>query len=128
MPAYDDRFFDPAAPVAFVTLRNPLTGSSETNVRMLMDSGADVTLLPVTAIERLGISAEANSVVEIVGFDGHLSVASVAKLEMLFLAKTFRGRFLLIDQSWGVLGRDVLNLVSLILDGPRLTWHENRRK
>jgi len=38
--------------------------------------------------------------------------------------KVFRGRFLMIDQNWGVVGRDILNLVSLLLDGPRLTWRE----
>jgi len=60
-------------------------------------------------------------------FDGSTSLASVVRLEMLFLNKTFKGRFLLIDQDWGVLGRDILNLVSLSLDGPNLTWHEQRR-
>lgn len=45
---------------------------------------------------------------------------------MRFLNKTFRGRFLLIDQDWGVLGRDILNLISLLLDGPNLNWKEQR--
>lgn len=44
-------------------------------------------------------------------FDGSISIASVVQLEMSFLRKTFRGRFLLIDQGWGVLGRDILNLL-----------------
>jgi len=45
---------------------------------------------------------------------------------MIFLNRTFRGRFLLIDQEWGVMGRDILNLVSLLLDGPNLTWSEHK--
>jgi hypothetical protein len=36
----------------------------------------------------------------------------------------FSGRFLLIDQEVGVLGRDILNHVCIILDGPNLRWEE----
>jgi hypothetical protein len=46
MPAYNDLLFDPPAPVAFLTLRNPANNVIVTNVPMLIDSGADVTLLP----------------------------------------------------------------------------------
>ena len=54
MPAYNREYFDPPAPVASVTLRYPATGVSLPNVLMLMDSGADVTLLPQATVERLG--------------------------------------------------------------------------
>jgi hypothetical protein len=43
---------------------------------------------------------------------------------MMFGRKTFKGRFLLIDQEWGVLGRDVLNHIVPVLDGPNQTWDE----
>jgi hypothetical protein len=59
MPAYDDTLFDPPAPLARVTLRNPSS--------------------------RLALSDVPN---------------------------------------WGVMGRDVLNLVALLFDGPNLTWNE----
>jgi len=45
---------------------------------------------------------------------------------MIFLNRTFRGRFLLINQERGVMGRDILNRVSLLLDGPDLSWSERR--
>jgi hypothetical protein len=39
-----------------------------------------------------------------------------------FSIRRFRGQFLLIDQDLGIIGRNVLNFVSLLFDGPRLTW------
>jgi len=45
----------------------------------------------------------------------------------MFLRRTFRGDFLAIDQPWGILGRNVLNAISLILDGPRQQWDEHRK-
>ncbi len=64
----------------------------------------------------------ADQVYELMGFDGMVSDAAVARLEMLLLNRTFRGQFLLIDQEWGIVGRDVLNLLAIVLDGPKLNW------
>ena len=55
MPAYDDDGFAPAAPVARVLHRHPESGESIADVPMLIDSGADATLLPKSAVESLGI-------------------------------------------------------------------------
>jgi hypothetical protein len=49
-------------------------------------------------------------------------------MELIFCRRTFRGQFLLTDQECGVLGRNVLNAVSLLLDGPHLAWDEHRRQ
>jgi predicted aspartyl protease len=58
MPDYDSENFDPPAPVAYVTLRNPVTGVSLPEVPMLIDTGADATLLPQEYVEQLGIDAD----------------------------------------------------------------------
>ena len=50
--------------------------------------------------------------------------APVVRLELRFSRRTFRGQFLLVDQAWGILGRNVLNAVAVLLDGPNLAWHE----
>lgn len=55
MPEYDAENFDPPAPVVYVILRNPATGASLQNVPMLIDTGADVTVLPRTYVEQLEI-------------------------------------------------------------------------
>jgi hypothetical protein len=124
MPAYDRTWFEPPAPLARITVRNPDGGAAVSGVPMLLDSGADVTLLPADAVKSLGLTPIAGKQYELVGFDGSTSLASVVRLEIVFGRRTFRGQFVLIDQAWGVLGRNVLNAVALTLDGPNLAWYE----
>jgi hypothetical protein len=126
MPEYDDTRFTPPAPLASVTLRDPETGGELSQVLLLIDSGADVTLLPAGAVKTLGVREEVGRRYALVGFDGSTSSAPVVRLELIFCRKTFRGQFLLVEQKWGILGRNVLNAVPLLLDGPRLTWDEHR--
>jgi len=52
MPAYDATQFDPPAPVAGVAIRSRESGVTLSGVIMLLDSGADVTLLPQAAVEQ----------------------------------------------------------------------------
>jgi hypothetical protein len=124
MPAYDAALFAPPAPLAKVILRNSASGAALPDVPMLLDSGADVTLVPREHVARLGVPIDPNERYELAGFDGVTSVAQVVHLDMLFLGRAFRGRFLLTGEPCGVLGRNVLNSLSLVLDGPHLTWHE----
>lgn len=126
MPVYDATRFDPPAPVADVTLRNPDTGAIWPGVPMLIDSGADVTLIPQSAVTHLDLAADPARQYELIGFDGSISFAPVVRLELVYGRLTFRGRFLLIDQSCGILGRNILNALSLLLDGPNLTWEERQ--
>ncbi len=102
MPAYDSGLFDPPAPVALAVVRNPGTGETSDDIPAILDTGADVTLIPRTAV---------------------VSFVQSAELELILLGKSVRGRYLLYDRDYGIVGRDVLNLVSLHLDGPRLRWH-----
>ncbi len=124
MPAYDDRFFNPPAPLAQVALRTSGAVNVVTDVPMLIDSGVDVTLVPQKSIAQLGVAVDSNTTYEVMGFDGRKSVAQVATLELIFLRRVFRGRFLIGNQEYGVVGRDVLNHVGVLLDGPRLVWDE----
>jgi hypothetical protein len=55
-------------------------------------------------------------------FDGSDSPARTVHAELLFEGRLFRGRFLIIDQEYGVLGRNVLNHLTLLFDGPQLEW------
>lgn len=126
MTAYNSTDFDPPAPVAYVTLRNETTGAEWTNVPMQLDTGADVTLVPQAAVDKLGLTIITDVQYELVGFDGSASFAVAAQLKLVFGRGTFRGRYLLIDQDRGIIGRDILNLVSLLFDGPGLEWAEYR--
>jgi predicted aspartyl protease len=125
MTSDDVSRFNPSAPVAEVTLRSPEGGRSVSDVLVLLDTGADVTLLPRRAIERLGIPPLPDRHYELMAFDGSTSFAPVVALDMVFLNRVFRGRYLLIEQEFGILGRDVLNHAVLLLDGPRQQWAEH---
>lgn len=127
MPEYDAENYNPPAPVAYVTLRNPATGDILSNVPMLIDTGSDTTLLPSDAVEKLGIKAEENTGFEVQVFDGDIKFLRIVKLDLLVLDKTFKGEYLLIDRPIGILGRNVLNNLRLLFDGPRKEWGEQKR-
>lgn len=78
--------------------------------------------MPRAAIDSLGIKPLANEQYEVMGFDGSTSYAPVANLDLIFLNRRFRGKYLLIDGQDGVLGRDVLNHLRLLPDGPNQKW------
>src|SRR4051812_29274260 len=124
MPRYEGAGFTPPAPVAHLVVKNLETGAACRDVPFLIDSGADVTLVPRAVAERLDAAVDPQRQYELVGFDGTASYAPVVELELLFCRRSFRGQFLLIDQECGVLGRNVLNAVRLVLDGPQLAWDE----
>ena len=122
MPPYDARRFFPPAPIALVTLRNPETGAASADVPMLLDTGADATLLPGSVMTNLGVAFLTDKSYELSGYEGQTSLAYAVRAEMVFLGLTFRGQYLIIEQDWGIIGRNVLNSLSLTFDGPRLTW------
>ncbi|MGN6368382.1 MAG: retropepsin-like aspartic protease [Phycisphaerae bacterium] len=124
MPNYDGLHYNPPAPVVHVTLREISSGALLPNVPLLIDTGADTTLLPKNALQRLGVQSLPNQHYQLLGFDGASSVAEAVDLDMIFLNKAYRGRYLVIDTEHGILGRDVLAGVALVLDGPQQIWSE----
>ena len=124
MPSYDATHFDPPVPVAQVMLRNPHSGATVSDVLLLVDTGADITLLPRTAVEQLGVPLLAGQQYELLGFDGSKSFAPVVMLDLLFLRRAFRGRYLLTEAEHGIMGRDILNHVIVLLHGPHQQWSE----
>jgi len=124
MPDYDASRYDPPAPVAIVSLRRSSGDGLVGDVSLLIDTGADVTLLPRSAVNRLGLAPVSEARYEMVGFDGTRSTTDAVELDMLFLNKAFRGRYLLTDGEHGILGRDVLAALRLIFDGPAREWSE----
>ena len=98
MPAYDSQWFAPPAPLARVTLRNDKS-KTVPDVPMLIDSGADVTLVPTSFVNLLGADIDASENYELVGFDGNRSFVPAAHLDLVFLGRAFKGRFLIIDRK-----------------------------
>lgn len=124
MPAYNQTLFDPPAPFAYIHVRNSATGKELANVPMLLDSGADITLVPREISEALGALPIPDTVFEVTGFDGQLRVTEVVHLELTFCKRRFRGQYLLTEEKWGIIGRNLLNRVTLVFDGPNLYWEE----
>lgn len=123
MTPYDDQRYQPPAPVAFLTLRT-LDGRnlSIAKVLALLDTGADVTLLPRWAVEQLGLIPQTDDSITLAWFDGSLRVAESVELEASFHGGRFQGRYALIDQPHGIVGRNLLNHFRLLFDGPAKTW------
>lgn len=120
-----DESFDPPAPIAKIALRNVETGERVKEVSVLLDTGADISLLPLSAIKKLQITASDESV-SLIGFDDNKSVAKLYRLQVIFLGKRFTGDYCAIDDEIGILGRDVLNEFSIIFDGKKLEWKEQK--
>lgn len=94
---------------------------------MLIDTGADATLLPSDTVEQLGVPIEEDSDFEVQVFDGEIKRLKLARLELYLLGKKFAGEYLLVDRPIGILGRNVLSNIRILLDGPRSKWDEYKR-
>jgi len=94
---------------------------------MLIDTGADVSMLPRMYVMQLDVEPVKNLAYEIQGFDGESKLADMVEAEVVFLGRKFTGQFLLIDQPTGILGRNILSAVSILFDGPNGKWSEFKR-
>ncbi len=122
MPGYDTQRFDPPAPMAMVELRT--REKSLPDVPMLIDSGSDMSFLPRSSVTQLGLQSDKQRRYQVMAFDGSPGVAESVLCDLVFLGQLYRGVYLILEGDYGILGRDVLNHVSLVLEGPRLKWHE----
>lgn len=127
MIPYNSSLFDPPAPFANVQLRNPATNQTWADAPMLLDSGADATLVPRAVIERIGVALIQDTQFEVMGYDGQVKALDIVVLELTSCRRRFTGQYLLTDESWGIIGRNILNRLSLLFDGPNLQWDEWRR-
>ena len=127
MPVYDAGRFKPPAPVATVVLYTRDRAKTVADVPMLIDSGADLTLIPQRRVRELGLRDEPIDGF-LQGFDGSTTPARVVNIEVHFLQYIFRGLFPVTEDECGILGRNVINRLSLVLDGPRLTWRETANR
>jgi len=124
MPAYDSSRFEPPAPVALVTVQSLQLRIVIQDVPMLLDTGADVSMLPHSRIESL-VNSD-SKIYELEAFDGTKSSAPAVLADVQFLGRTFRGQFLVVETAYGVIGRNILNSLPILFDGPSRSWLEQQ--
>lgn len=114
--AYDQRL-DPPAPVVPVRISAPV-GEEAVMLPMLVDTGADCTLVPALIVRQLGLPQI--DVIALTGVGGarnsasvHVAAVELGGLRLLARVVAFT------DEA--ILGRDVLNQTVVTLDGPGLT-------
>ena len=118
-----DISYDPPALIAKIALRTIESGERSQDVEMLVDTGSDITLLPRARLDELGIKPSGKEY-ELVGFDGHIIKSEIYYLQVILLGKRFTGNYCAVNGSAGILGRDILNQITILLDGPNLEWDE----
>jgi hypothetical protein len=74
-----------------------------------------VSLLPREIVKRLDLVPMPDRRYELIGFDGNVSMAPVVQAVIVFCGRTFRGQYLVLEQEYGILGRNILNAVPLML-------------
>jgi hypothetical protein len=124
MHEYDGLRFQPPAPVASVTFCTSDGRKRSSDVPMLIDSGADYSLIPESCVKELGLEIDVQSEFELMGFDGSKSKVCSVQCVMILAEKVFRGIYFVTNDEIGIVGRNVLNQFTLILDGPRRCWRE----
>lgn len=118
MIKYDSEHFDPPAPIAHIVVLNHVTNESAADVPMLIDSGADVSLLPADVAARLGLVTVGEQVLQ--SYDGERRSAPFVEATVCWGKYTFKGQYVVGTADVGVLGREILNLLRLDLNGPEL--------
>ena len=115
-----DTSLQPPAPVVDVVIRNPYASGPEYGCRALLDTAAEISVVPQSAVETL-LVAEAQRI-SARSWDGSRQEALtyIVRIEFEGGVVPFV-EAVAADRPTALLGRDVLNLLRLLLDGPALT-------
>jgi len=117
---YESETHDPPAPFLSVRVTHPLYHERFIEIPAKVDSGADVIAIPVEAVNQLGLQKAGS--LTVAGFNGQaVQVVLYAVRIELPTNKAVRMTALTIPSNYVLVGRDVLNSLRVLLDGPELT-------
>lgn len=119
MDTYSAAFLPPA-PTLEVEICNVQTDITAT-VLAKIDTGADGSVIPATLVEQLGL-VPFDTLISI-AFDGSTEEQTSYLIDLIFAGRTFSDlEVITAPLSYVLIGRDVLNHVVAILDGPQQTF------
>jgi len=112
--------FQPPAPFVYVTLRNPVSGAEQRDVPAQLDSAGDRTLLPATMVQALALPQIGT--IPIGGVGGIIQTMPSYPVQVAVhnLPAQIVEVVASAGESWVLLGRDILNAHTLLLNGPQL--------
>lgn len=116
--SFDDDGFEPPAPVLPVRIAGLKEHDPAAMLRMLVDTGADCTLIPARIAKSLRLPVVDRVEIQGVGGKGQTATVHAARLRLGTLRALVRV-VALGDEC--LLGRDVLNRLVMHIDGPALT-------
>jgi predicted aspartyl protease len=109
--------YDPPAAVIPLEMRHP-EGSDAVQIVALVDTGADVTIVPQSIAVELGLPVVSNAIIS--AFEGTARTVRMRAVDV----RVAGHRFVIEAASYGreaIAGRDLLNRLIVKLDGPGMT-------
>ena len=110
----------PPAPFVKISLRNPATGQTHSNLPAQLDTAADRTVIPASLVELLDLHQVSTTLASGLGGATYQLAVYIALLEVHDRPAIPVQVLAHPAESWVLLGRDVLNAFRLTLDGPNL--------
>jgi len=108
--------FNPPAPVLEVSLSLPINPGDIIKIPALLDSGADMTVIPRTVVQQLQLKYVDE--IPAVGFDGNVKNTFVYSAKIIFdKLGEFIIRVITCENDHALIGRDILNKWSVFLKG-----------
>ena len=115
-----NRQVTPAAPFVHLTVSAPSDGAPSVEVPAQIDTGADVTIIPGRLVDALNLVPLDS--ISAVGLGGHLVTLPTFLVELRIRElnpvkiKVLASH----DEPFALIGRDMLNRYTILLDGPNL--------
>jgi predicted aspartyl protease len=101
-----------------VKIGTPFSSSPSVTVNAFVDSGADITAIPSTLTRQFELRRADTAMLR--GFDGRVTGSPVFSVAMAIADGEHKFiRAVAWEESYALLGRDLLNQLKLTLDGPQ---------
>ena len=115
-----DASHDPPAPFVNIQISNLSDQVRSAPFPALLDTGSDITVVPAEWIDRLNLARARE--IPIQGYDGQTKLIQAFDVILRMAEYRLVGLSVVaLPMEHGILGRDVANLLRLLLDGPALT-------